>query len=194
VKRILLIQGHPDKDERHLCHALEDAYTEGARAAGHDVRRVDVATLDFPLLRSQYEWENGALPLVLRDAHTLVKWAEHYVFFFPLWLGDLPAQLKGFLEHVSRPGGKQAGGNGHSTKGLEGRSARVVVTMGMHSSTHHHHWFFLGNGAKSVGRDILEFMGIHPVHDTVIGDAGDMTNAKAEEWFEKLRKLGEQGD
>jgi putative NADPH-quinone reductase len=57
TKRILLIQGHPDAGARHLCHALADAYAEGARAAGHEVRTVDVAMLEFPVLRSAEEWE-----------------------------------------------------------------------------------------------------------------------------------------
>ena len=54
-KRILLVQGHPDAKGHHLCHALEDAYGDGAVRAGHEVRRIDVAALDFPLLRSQDE-------------------------------------------------------------------------------------------------------------------------------------------
>jgi len=52
-KRILLIQGHPDASQRHLCHALEDAYAHGAMTAEHEIKRINVATLDFPLLRSQ---------------------------------------------------------------------------------------------------------------------------------------------
>lgn len=62
AERIVLIQGHPDASARHFGHALADAYAEGARAAGHEVRSVDVATLDFPLLRSAQDWEHGALP------------------------------------------------------------------------------------------------------------------------------------
>ncbi|MFP5404050.1 MAG: flavodoxin family protein, partial [Gammaproteobacteria bacterium] len=33
--RILLLQGHPDALQTHFCHALADAYAEGAAAAGH---------------------------------------------------------------------------------------------------------------------------------------------------------------
>ncbi|HQT33426.1 MAG: NAD(P)H-dependent oxidoreductase [Thiobacillus sp.] len=76
-KHILLIQGHPDAGQRHLCHALEDAYARGASAAGHEIRRIDVATLDFPLLRSQHEWEQGELPPNLAPAQDAINWAEH---------------------------------------------------------------------------------------------------------------------
>lgn len=52
ARRILLIEGHPEAGARHLNHALADAYADGAEAGGHTVRRVVVAELDFPLLRS----------------------------------------------------------------------------------------------------------------------------------------------
>ena len=67
-RRILIINGHPDAGVRHLLHQLIDAYAEGAQAAGHQVRRVDVGALDFPLLRSAAEWEHGALPEGLKAA------------------------------------------------------------------------------------------------------------------------------
>ena len=103
-KQILLIQGHPDSSQNHLCHALEEAYVRGAEAGGHDIRRINVATLEFPILRSQSEWEQGALPTGLAPAQDAIQWAQHLVLIFPLWLGDMPALLKGFLEQVARPG------------------------------------------------------------------------------------------
>ena len=102
-KRILIHQGHPDPDQRHFNHALADAYAEGARAAGHAVQSIDVATLDFALLRSKIEWESGALPKGLLQAQQAIRWAEHLTLFFPLWLGGMPALLKGFLEQWRGP-------------------------------------------------------------------------------------------
>ena len=133
-KRILLIQAHPDAEHPHLGHALEASYANGASGAGHSVRHVALARLDFPLLRSQHDWEEGTVPASLKPAQDDIAWAEHIVFFFPLWLGDMPALLKGFLEQVARPGfaiHREKGGSPWGNKGLTGRSARVVVTMGM---------------------------------------------------------------
>ncbi|WP_349239495.1 NAD(P)H-dependent oxidoreductase [Pelomonas sp. V22] len=132
-KRILVIQGHPEPEARRLCHVLADHYVEGAQTAGHEVRRVELAALDFPLLRSQADWEKGLLPASLVQAQQDIAWAQHLVLVFPLWLGDMPALLKGFLEQVARPGFafKAEGGNPFGRKGLKGRSARIVCTMGM---------------------------------------------------------------
>jgi putative NADPH-quinone reductase len=106
---------------------------EGAEKAGHAVRRVDLAALDFPMLRTMQEFEHGAVPDELRDAAEAIVWAEHIVFVFPLWLGTMPAMLKAFLEQVMRPGTAFAypdKGGGFTKTLLRGRSARVVVTMG----------------------------------------------------------------
>ena len=193
-KRILLIQGHPDSGQHHLCHGLLDAYAAGATAAGHELRRIDVAALDFPLLRSQQEWEKGELPSGLADAQAAIKWAEHMVFFFPLWLGDMPALLKGFLEQVARPGFAFSGEgkNPLANKGLTGRSARVVVTMGMPALVYR--WYFRAHSIKSLERNILGFVGISPVDETLIGMAGNMNAEAAGKWLAKMKTLGERGD
>lgn len=193
-KHILMIQGHPDASQRHLCHSLEDAYVQGATAAGHEIQRINVATLDFPILRSQLEWEQGLLPPSLAQAQAAIKWAEHMVFFFPLWLGDMPALLKGFLEQVARPGFafSREGKNPLANKGLTGRSARVVVTMGMPATIYR--WYFRAHSIKSLERNILGFVGIAPVNETLIGMVGNMESEPAKKWLAKLEKLGERGD
>lgn len=190
MTRILLIQGHPDTTTRHLCHALAGAYAEGAGSAGHELRTVDVARLDFPLLRSQRAWEDEGLPPGLQQAQQDIAWAQHLVLFFPLWLGDMPALLKGFLEQVARPGFAFGAGerNAFTSKGLTGRSGRVVVTMGMPALVYR--WYFRAHSVKSLERNILGFVGIRPVDETLIGGVGKMSAADGEKWLARLRKLG----
>lgn len=193
-KRILIIQGHPDASQQHLCHSLEDAYAKGAMAAGHELKRINVAKLDFPLLRSQHEWEKEPLPNSLIEAQEAIKWSEHMLFFFPLWLGDMPAMLKGFLEQVARPGFAFSGQgkNPLAHKALKGRSARVVVTMGMPAVLYR--WFFLAHSIRSLERNILGFVGIKPVKETLIGMAGNMDAEAVKKLMDKLESLGKNGD
>lgn len=188
--QILLIQGHPDPAGGHLCHALADAYAEGAREAGHELRRLDVAQLDFPLLRSQHEWLHGALPPALAPAQEAIRWTDHLVFFFPLWLGGMPALLKGFLEQVAREGFAFAreDGNPMGQKLLKGRSARLVVTMGMPASVYR--FYFRAHSLKALERNILGFVGIAPIHETLIGLVEAMGDKDRARWFDRLRALG----
>jgi putative NADPH-quinone reductase len=191
TRRILLIQGHPDPHERHLCHALADAYAQGAAQAGHAVRRVEVSQLSFALLRSQKEWEEGAVPDALRPAQEDIAWCDHMVFFFPLWLGDMPAVLKGFLEQVARPDfafERKDGGMGLAHKKLKGRSARVVVTMGMPALVYR--WYFRAHSVRSLERNILGYVGIGPVRETLIGLVGNFKAGDAARWLRRLGRLG----
>jgi NAD(P)H-dependent FMN reductase len=102
-KRILIILGHPDPQPERLCRALASAYHQGAVEAGHEVASIDVTRLDFRALRSRLEWE-GDTPPSLKEAQEGIRWAEHLVIVFPIWLGTMPALLKAFFEQVLRPG------------------------------------------------------------------------------------------
>ena len=130
ARKILIIDGHPDPSPERFVHALTDAYARGA--SGHQVRRLKLSELDIPFLRSAAEWMTGEPPVAMVAAQTDIAWADHLVIFYPLWLGDVPALLKAFLEQVMRPGfALQYREHGLPKKLLAGRSARVVVTMGM---------------------------------------------------------------
>lgn len=190
--RILLIQGHPDPAGGRLCHALADAYAQGATSAGHELRRIEVAGLDFPLLRTQADWQHGAVPASLAPAQRDLLWAQHIVLFFPLWMGDMPALLKGFIEQVARPGlnGEPPADGGMPPKGLKGRSARVVVTMGMPAVVYR--YFYRAHSLKSLERNILGMVGIAPVHETLVGLVERLGDEGVAKWRARMRKLGRE--
>lgn len=187
--KIALIQAHPDPAGGHFCHALAAAYAEGAAAAGHELRVVDVAATPFPLLRSKQDHERGAVPEPLLPAQEAIAWADHLVIIYPLWLGGMPALLKGFLEQVLRPGFAYTteGGRGWTRK-LRGKSARVIVTMGM--PAFFYRWFFGAHGLKSLRRSILSFVGIEPVRATLIGRVESQSDAERRRWLKRVRQLG----
>ncbi|WP_434723538.1 NAD(P)H-dependent oxidoreductase [Mesorhizobium sp. RIZ17] len=191
---ILIVIGHPDPSPERLGRALASAYAEAAERAGHIVRKIDLALLDIPLLRTMQEFEHGAIPDSLKEATEAVVWAEHFVFVFPLWLGTVPALLKAFLEQVMRPGtafAYAAKGEGFAKSLLRGRSARLVVTMGM-PATVYRIWF-LSHGIAGVRRGILNFVGIRPVRETLFGAVANASEAKRAKWIGQMRVLGERG-
>lgn len=192
-RRIAIIQGHPDPAGLRFCHALAESYVRGVQEAGHEVRLIDVAKIDFPLLRTMEDWKSGTLPSSLQEAQDAIGWAEHLVFFFPLWLGTMPALLKAFLEQVARPGfAIGEGGRGRlPVKLLRGKSARIVVTMGMPAFWFR--WYFLAHGLKVLERNILGFSGIAPIKETLIGMVEADEKPKHEQWLQRLRALGHDG-
>lgn len=190
-KRVVVVQGHPDPAGGHYVHALADAYAEGAQAAGHEVRRIDVARLDFPWLRNKQEHESGSVPAAIRESQETIRWASHIVILYPLWLGEMPALLKAYLEQLLRPGFAYQIDKGHIQKFLSGKSARIVVTMGMPAVVYR--WYFGAHSLKALQRSILGFVGIKPVRATLIGMVEGQSNAKRQGWLEQLRILGRAG-
>ena len=186
--KITIIQGNPDPAGGHFGHALAGAYADAARAAGHEVRLIEVATLDFPLLRTSAEWQTGALPPAIAQSQTTLQWAQHLLIVFPLWMGDMPAVLKAFFEQTLRPGfafGKAQAGR-MPPKLLKGRSARIVVTMGMPAVFYR--IYYRAHSVKNLKRNILEFCGINPVRSTLIGMVEGRPEARAA-WLASMAKL-----
>ena len=86
--------------------------------------------------------------------------------------GSMPALLKAFLEQVLRPGFAfgAAERRGMPKKLLAGKSARIVVTMGM--PAFFYRLYYRAHSLKSLERNILGFVGIKPVRVTLLGNVG----------------------
>jgi putative NADPH-quinone reductase len=188
-KHILIIDGHPDAAP-HLLHELADAYGKGATEAGYEVRRIDISSFDVPILHSPVTWRHPATGKIA-EAQEQLLWADHIAIFYPLWLGDMPALLKAFFEDVMRPGfafdeGKRPGHAGR----LKGRSAHVIVTMGMPAF-----WYrsiYRCHSLKSLERNILNFVGIEPVQHFLIGRVTEKAG-RYKRWLRDMACLGEAG-
>ena len=105
--RVLVIHSHPVTDS--FSGALRDSAIEGARAAGHDVRVLDLGAMSFNPVMSAEELRGykAVTPAANEDLTVhidAVRWADVLVFVYPTWWSTLPAQLKGWLERVMRPG------------------------------------------------------------------------------------------
>lgn len=192
-RRIAILDGHPDPDPARLGHALAAAYAEGAEGAGREVRRIEVATLDIPLLRTQADYEKGSPPPDARRVQEAIEWADHVVLIYPLWLGTLPALTKAVLEQALRPdfATEKAGLGGWPKGRLKGRSARIAVTMGMPALAYR--WWFGAHSLRSLERNVLGLVGIGPIRRTLIGMVDSADDARRARWLADLRALGRDG-
>ncbi|PWV61061.1 NAD(P)H-dependent oxidoreductase [Plasticicumulans acidivorans] len=189
AQRIVILVGHPDPNGLHYGAALAQAYADGARSAGHHVDYFELARLEFPMLHNGAEW-GAEIPPALAPLQAALGAADHLLLVYPLWFGDMPALTKGLLEQLLRPGfaftPPQPGQPGK--KLLRGRSARIVVTMGMPAWLFR--WFFGALSLRSLRRNVFAFVGIAPVRSTLIGSVEAISAADRGRWLERLRQLG----
>lgn len=103
--RLLVVQAHPAPDS--FGAALARAVVEGAGAAGHEVRALDLCAERFDPVMGEAEWRAYDAPPVdpvLRAHGDHLRWAEGLIFVHPTWWMGPPAILKGWLDRVWRPG------------------------------------------------------------------------------------------
>ncbi len=188
-RRVAIVQGHPDPSGKRFCHALADAYAEGAATSGNEITRIEMAQLDFSILHTQEEFKQGDLPEMLVEARDGIVSAQHLVVIFPLWQGTMPALLKGFLEQVMRPGvALEYRKHGFPRGLLAGRSARLVVTMGMPALIYR--WYFRAHGVRGLERSILGFLwhGTRPRNPARDGRCGE--RCETQRWLDRMRNYG----
>jgi len=190
-KNILVIDAHPDPSPGRLVHALAHQYARAAEAGGHLVQVVRLCELHFPWLRSAAEFAarpNG----VIGSQQEHVRWADHLVIVYPLWLGSMPALLKAYLEQVMRPGFAFSYGKGRGLpkKLLAGKSARIVVTMGMPSLFYR--LYYRSHSVRSLARNILGFVGFKPVRVSLIGNVEGSAKARQHS-IDELLALARRG-
>src|SRR5690554_6646731 len=167
MKKILIIQGHPDRDS--FCHALQEAYQNGALQSGAQVRQIHTSELDFnPNLAFGYR-KRIPLEPSLQQAQDDILWAEHIVMVYPVWWGMVPAVLKGFIDRVFLPGFafKKRPNSLWWDKLLKGRTASIISTM---DQPPWYYWLVYQRPSHNAIKKLtLEYCGISPVRLTSIG-------------------------
>lgn len=192
--KITFLLGHPDKETR--CGSFADAYEAGARAAGHEVRRINVGELKFdPILHKGYK-EIQPLEPDLLMAQDTIRWCDHLVVLYPSWWSTMPALLKGFFDRIWIPGfafrfKKEGYMAGYFWKRLlSGKSATVFVT-----SDSHPFWarFMFGDTTNEIKRALLWFAGFYPITIKKVGPLKYASEDSLKEWRRKFTKWGKCG-
>src|SRR5512145_319507 len=74
-QKILIIDGHPDPERGRLCHALAEAYVEGAMAAGKQIRLITLAETPIEILRNARDFASAPREGPVQTAQADIAWA-----------------------------------------------------------------------------------------------------------------------
>ncbi len=188
MRKVMIVVGHSLSST--LCEALGKAYEKGATSAGHEARLFLLSQMAFdPILRGGYRNEQPLEP-DLRAAYEALVACDHLVLIFPLWCGDMPAILKGFIERILQPDliARRNTENAMNWTIFSNKSARMIVTMGMPVSIYR--FWYRGHALKLLTRNILNFIGIKPVNHTLFGMVETSKPVARDNWVRKVEALG----
>lgn len=189
-KKILIINGHPDKESFNF--GLAEAYKNGALTSGAEVKEIVVREINFnPNLQYGYRKRTDLEPDLL-DAQEKINWAEHLVWIYPVWWGSIPALLKGFIDRVFLPGFafKKRENSLWWDKLLKNKSARIISTLDQPAW---YYWLMYRQPSHYAMKKLtLEFCGISPVKITTIGPIRLSEEAFRKKWLKKIEKIGQQ--
>ena len=194
MKKILLIDGHPD--ETRLTSALMSAYRSGAEEAGYQVSQIVIRELAFePNLQFGYKQRLELEPDLLA-AIDAIKTCDHMVWVHPVWWGGLPALLKGFIDRTFLPSimfdHNEAKLSGMGWDGyLEGKSARIIATMDTPKILYR--LLYSAPSVNQLKKTTLEFCGVKPVKVTQFAPVKGSTQEKRESWIKTAYMLGLKG-
>lgn len=186
-KNILVILGHPSNTSYSA--ALAEAYVQGAKTAGHTVRVLRLADLNFdPILHGSNPHHQPLEPDLLA-AQTSIAWAQHIAWVFPVWWGTIPALLKGFLDRTLTSGWAYKFNKGSSLPVplLTGRSAHLLVPLD--TPPWYYRWVYRMPVIHQMKRTTLEFCGVRPVKTHMFGPVISATPAQRCAWLQQAHAL-----
>ena len=167
MKKILIINGHPDKES--FVFALAEAYKNGVKKSGTEFKQINIRDLDFnPNLQFGYRKRTELEPDLIKTQETL-KWADHIVWIYPVWWGSVPAIMKGFLDRVLLPGFafKKERVSVWWDKYFKGKTSRIICTLDQ--PTWYYRWVNKSPSHHAMKKLTMNFIGIKSVKITSIG-------------------------
>ncbi len=149
-----------------------------------------IKDLNFnPSLQFGYQ-KRTELETDLLGAWEKIQWAEHMVWFHPVWWGGLPAITKGFIDRLFLPGFtfKYRENSVWWDKLLTGKTAHIITTLDQPSW--YYRFVFGRPSVNQLKKSTLEFCGVKPVKVTYVGPIRNSQQSFRLKWLDKIENLG----
>ncbi|SDI52520.1 Putative NADPH-quinone reductase (modulator of drug activity B) [Chryseobacterium taeanense] len=188
MKKILIINGHPNKESFNF--GIAESYRKGAVESGAEVKEIIIAELDFnPNLQFGYQKIMQLEPDLIQAWEKIV-WADHLVWIHPVWWGGLPAITKGFIDRLFLPGYafRYRKNSVWWDKLLKGKTAHIITTLDQPGL--YYRLMFGRPSVNQLRKSVLQFCGIKPVKVTYIGIIKTSDENQRKIWLNKVKLIG----
>lgn len=191
TKKIFIWVGHPAQTS--LCGGLAEQYQNAAESAGCEVRRQDLAQMQFDEAGfGGYDGHHLELEEDLRRWQDNIAWADHILIVHPYWWGAMPGRMKSVLDRALLPGfGFKYRGKGLEwDKLLGGKSADVIITSDTPPLLDL--VLYRKPGRRVITNQVLSFVGIKPRRIVQFGSVKTASPEKIGIWLKEAAKMGQR--
>lgn len=183
-KKILVINGHPY--EKSYVSELFKTFVNNISPDRVQIKTIELGKMSFdPVLRygySQKMTEDKDIQL----SQEFLEWADHIVFFYPIWWTSMPSLLKGWLDRVLTPGFAYNMNGFKTIKHLKGRTAQLFLTSDAPAL---YQRLIPNSPIRLMRKHILGLCGIKVIKSNLLGMATFPNREKARKSFiEKVAK------
>ncbi|SIT19210.1 Putative NADPH-quinone reductase (modulator of drug activity B) [Chryseobacterium ureilyticum] len=187
MKKIVVINGHPDKESFNA--ALAHAYISSAVNSGAEVRYIAIGELNFnPNLQFGYRQRMELEPDLLKALEDIL-WSEHQVWIHPIWWLGMPAVMKGFFDRAFLPGITfKRNKKGESEGLLNVKSARIITTAG-DVSLKLYEEEYQSSGLIQLQKGILEYCGVSSIENHFIGPLYELDVNDLKRWLNTMKEI-----
>jgi putative NADPH-quinone reductase len=166
MRRLIVVNGHPDPRKERFCAALTQAYVRGGKAGGWSAASLNVGELALSSLQGLSEGDQPDASAAAMLAE--IEQADRLALVFPLWFDKPPEPLTTLFARVAP------------------RKAHVVVTMDMPAFAYRS---ILRGPERSP---MLAVPGIEAEEPVLIGCVSSISADQRREWLKTLRDYGER--
>lgn len=177
-KKILVVNGHPY--EKSYVTTLFKTFVSNINTDKVELKTLDLGKMNFdPVLRFGYS-EKMKPDQDIELSQQLLIWADHIVFFYPVWWASMPSLLKGWFDRVLTPGFAYNMNGLKIIKHLKGRTAQLFLTSDAPAL---YQRLIPNSPVKLMSKYILGFCGIKVVQSHILGMATLSNREKARKKF-----------
>ncbi|HOK81407.1 MAG: flavodoxin family protein [Clostridiales bacterium] len=188
--KTVIVYYHPYN--KSYCRAILEAAKQGAMDAGREADVIDLSADSFNPVMGKEDLQGFVRHEIIdpkaKEYFDRIKGACHLIFIFPIWWGNMPAMVKGFIDKVVFPGSFYEQDNSGKVIPLL-PNLKVTIFATMNTPAPIYKLYFGNQVYNAMKKSVFGFAGIKDVKFVPFGTVKAVSASKREKWLKKAARI-----